>query len=310
MTAHRIVSFLPSVTEILYELGVQDQIFGVSHECIFPEEAKLKPRIIDSVFDSSKMSSPEIDKITCSLMSEGKDIFVLQEENFKKANPDLIFSQATCEVCAAHTDQIKHGLGILDHKPDLYSIDPHNLDEILDSIMVVAKLVGKEKKGKELLDSFRRRIDFVKNKTFSIKPKVLAIEWIRPFFTSGHWVPQMVNLAGGKNQISKEGEHSRRLQLNEIINSEPEIIILMPCGFDTQRTLSEYQKFLQNNSTWNSLPAVQRNQVYAVNANAFFSKPSIRTIVGLEILAKIFHPDKFEDLEVPEDSFSKIPITL
>ncbi len=113
----RIVSFLPSVTELLYELGAQDQLFGVTHECLYPEEAKTKPRVIDTIIDGSKMSSPEIDKVTCQLMSEGKDIFVLQEDNLKKARPDLIFSQTTCEVCAAHTNQVQKAVDILENKP-------------------------------------------------------------------------------------------------------------------------------------------------------------------------------------------------
>ncbi len=159
MNKQRIVSFLPSVTELLYEFGVQDQLYGVTHECLYPEEAKSKPRIINTVFDGSKMSSPEIDKITCELMYEGKDIFVLQEDNLKKARPDLIFSQTTCEVCAAHTNQVKHGVQILEKKPQLHSIDPHNLDEILESVMVVAKLVKKEKQGKQLQDSLKKELN-------------------------------------------------------------------------------------------------------------------------------------------------------
>ena len=302
MNKQRIVSFLPSVTELLYELGVQDQIYGVTHECLYPEEAKSKPRIINTVFDGSKMSSPEIDKITCELMYEGKDIFVLQEDNLKKARPDLIFSQTTCEVCAAHTNQVKHGVQILEKKPQLHSIDPHNLDEILESVMVVAKLVKKEKQGKQLQDSLKKRIEYVKNQSYSTKPRVLAIEWILPFFTSGHWIPQMIQFAGGQNQISKIGEHSRRLEFEEIKSSDPDIIVMMPCGFDTQRTVSEYNKFLKNNSSWNSLSAVKNKKVYAVNANAYFSKPSIRIITGLEILGKIFHPEKFDQLHVPENS--------
>jgi iron complex transport system substrate-binding protein len=197
---------------------------------------------------------------------------------------------------SAHTNQVKHGVQILEKKPQLHSIDPHNLDEILESVMVVAKLVKKEKQGKQLQDSLKKRIEYVKNQSYSTKPKVLAIEWILPFFTSGHWIPQMIQFAGGQNQISKIGEHSRRLEFEEIKSSDPDIIVMMPCGFDTQRTVSEYNKFLKNNSSWNSLSAVKNKKVYAVNANAYFSKPSIRTINGLEILAKIFHPEKFDQL--------------
>ncbi|MCH1548732.1 MAG: ABC transporter substrate-binding protein, partial [Nitrosopumilus sp.] len=135
---------------------------------------------------------------------------------------------------------------------------------------------------------------------------VLAIEWIEPFFTAGHWIPQMIEFAGGINLISKTGEHSRRMDIDEVVNSKPDIIIFMPCGFDTDRTAQEYESILHNNPSWNSLQAVKNNQIYAVDANSFFSKPSIRTIDGLEILAKIIHPEKFKNLIVPDNSFSKI----
>jgi iron complex transport system substrate-binding protein len=135
---------------------------------------------------------------------------------------------------------------------------------------------------------------------------VLALEWIEPFFTAGHWIPGMIELAGGINLISKTGEHSRRMNIDEVLNSNPDIIILMPCGFDTDRTISEYNSILKNNHAWNSLNAVKNNQIFAVDANSFFSKPSIRTIEGLEILAKIIQPDKFTDLSVSAGSFSNV----
>ena len=306
MTEQRIVSFLPSATELLYELGAQDQLYGVTHECLYPEDAKSKLRIINSVIDGDKMSSLEIDQKTCQLMQEGKDIFVLQEENLKKANPDLIISQTTCEVCAAHTNQVERAIQVLQKKPKLHSIDPHNLEEILDSISDVAKLVSKEKQGEQLQDSLKKRIDYIKNQSYSTKPTVLCIEWISPFFTSGHWVPQMVEFAGGQNQISKIGEHSRRMVFNEVSKSSPEIIIIMPCGFDTERTVSEYNKYLRNDKDWNALNAVKNKNIYAVDANSYFSKPSIRTVTGLEILAKIIHPELFDKLAIPKDSFNKI----
>ena len=306
MATQRIVSFLPSATELLYELGCQNHLFGVTHECLYPEDAKSKPRVINTVIDGSNMSSPEIDKKTCELLQGGKDIFVLEEENLKKANPDLIISQNTCEVCAAHTNQIQRAVQILEKKPQLHSIDPHNLVEILDSVLDVAKLVGKEKKGEKLRESLKKRIKFVKNKSYNAKPKVLAIEWIKPFFTSGHWVPEMIEVAGGQNKISKTGEHSRRLSFDEIKQADPDMIVVMPCGFDTKRTVSEYNKYLNNDESWNSLRAVKNKNVYAVNANSYFSKPSIRTITGLEILSKIIHPEIFDDVLVPKDSFTRL----
>lgn len=304
--AKRIVSFLPSATELLYELGCQDNLFGVTHECLYPEDAKSKPRIINTTIDGSTMSSEEIDKKTCELMRDGKDIFILEEENLKKASPDLIISQNTCEVCAAHTNQVAQAISILEKKPQIHSIDPHNLEEILESVTVLAKIVGKEQEGKRLCQSLKQRIDLIKNHIIDKRPKVLAIEWIKPFFTSGHWVPEMIELAGGENLVSKTGEHSRRIRMDELVRANPDIIVLMPCGFDTNRTISEYDNYLKDEKDWKELQAVQNENIFAVDANSYFSKPSIRTITGLEILAKIIHPEIFDKLCVPEDSFKKI----
>jgi len=306
MTVNRIVSFLPSATELLYEFGVEEKLFGVTHECKYPENAKLKPHVISSVINSDELTSNEINTITCTLLRDGKNIFELHKKNLLNANPDLIISQETCEVCAAYTTEVKTALEILPKKPELYSMDPHNLNEIIQSVIKLGKILQKEKKALEIVHYLRQRIENIQNSKNEKMPTVLAIEWIEPFFTAGHWIPEMIEFAGGINLISKTGEHSRRMDIVEIKNSDPDIIILMPCGFDTVRTMSEYDAILRNDPAWNSLNAVKNNQVFAVDANSFFSKPSIRTIEGLEILAKIIQPDKFKDLTVSDGSFSHI----
>jgi iron complex transport system substrate-binding protein len=185
-------------------------------------------------------------------------------------------------------------------------MDPHNLNEIIQSVTVMGKILQKENKALEITHSLQQRIQNIQNSKNKKTPKVLAIEWIEPFFTAGHWIPEMIELAGGVNLISKTGDHSRRMDMTEVTNSDPDIIILMPCGFDTIRTMTEYDSILKNNRAWNSLNAVKNNQVFAVDANSFFSKPSIRTVEGLEILAKIIQPDKFTDLSVSAGSFSNV----
>jgi iron complex transport system substrate-binding protein len=306
MNINRIVSFLPSATELLYEFGVDEKLFGVTHECKYPENAKLKPQVISSVINSDELTSNEINDITCSLLNDGKNIFELDKKNLLDANPDLIISQETCEVCAAYTTEVKTALEILPKKPELYSMDPHNLNEIIQSVTKLGKILQKEKKALEIVHSLRQRIENIQNSKNEKMPTVLAIEWIEPFFTAGHWIPEMIEFAGGINLISKTGEHSRRMNIVEVKNSDPDMIILMPCGFDAVRTVSEYDVILRNNPAWNSLNAVKNNQVFAVDANSFFSKPSIRTIEGLEILAKIIQPNKFKDLTVSDGSFSHI----
>ena len=306
MTVKRIVSFLPSATELLYEFGVQDDLYGVTHECKYPKDANSKPRVINSVINSEEMSSKEIDTVTCQLLNEGKSIFTLNENNLKNANPDLIISQETCEVCAAYTDQVNKAVQILQKKPIIFSMDPHNMDEIINSVLELGKIIDREEKSKEIADALLKRIENIRKNKNTKKIKVLAIEWIEPFFTAGHWVPEMIEIAGGINMISKTGEHSRRLDMDEIVKSNPDIIIMMPCGFDTQRTIKEYEKFLKNKKEWKNLEAVKKNQIFAVDANSFFSKPSIRTIEGIEILAKIIQPEIFEDLRVSDKSFAHI----
>jgi iron complex transport system substrate-binding protein len=306
MTIERIVSFFPSATELLYELGMGEKIFGVTHECLYPENARTKPLVINSVFDTNIMSSREIDDKVVELMRDGKDIYILDETNLKNANPDLIISQETCEVCSAYTGHVTKALSILDKKPEIFPLNPRDVSGIFESIENVAKKLGREEKGREIIQSLRARIDFIQENSFMSRPRVVALEWLDPFFTSGHWIPEMIEIAGGINEISVKREQSRRLKFNEIVECDPELIVLMPCGFDINRTILEYEKTLKNDSRWNKLGAVQKNKVFAVDANSYFSKPSLRTITGIEILAKIIHPDIFEKLEVPEDSFIQI----
>ena len=310
MGVNRIVSFLPSATELIYELEAEDLLFGVTHECKYPTEAQGKSQVIRSVIDSETLSSNEINNTTCKSLQNGEDIFILNKENLEKANPDLIITQETCEVCAAYTNQTAKAIEILNRKPIIHSMDPHSLQEILSSVVELGKILEKEKRANEIKGQLLKKIENIKNFPKSKKPKVLALEWLAPFFSAGHWIPEMIEFAGGENMISRKGEHSRKITFNEIIQADPEIIILMPCGFDTPRTVEEYMKILGNNPEWKKLKAVEGKRVFAVDANSFFSKPSIRTVTGLEILAKIIHPENFENIESPKNSFLKIPASI
>jgi len=301
----RIVSFLPSATEILYELGVGDKIVGVTHECNYPEQAKSKPRVIHSSFDPDIMSSSEIDNKVTTLMHSGKDIYILNDEILKKARPDLIVAQGLCEVCSPYTKEISRAVEILDKKPEVLILEPRNLEDILQNILDIANKVAKLREGQMFVDLLKKRIAKIQSRPKKSRPKVLCIEWLDPLYTAGHWVPQMVEIAGGTNGISSTGDQSRRMELDEAVKLDPDIIVLMPCGFDIRRTILEYQK-LANNSEWKKLQAVRNNTVYAVNANEYFSKPGPRTITGLEILAKIIHTETFADIKTPNESFEKI----
>ncbi|MDC0063485.1 cobalamin-binding protein [Candidatus Nitrosopelagicus sp.] len=306
MNSKRIISFLPSATELIYELGAQEKLFGVTHECNFPSDASNKPKVIESVFEPENMSSQEIDEKICSLSEKGEDIYKLVVKNVSNAKPDLIISQEICEVCSAYTNQVKNAIEILDEKPEIYSMSPHDVQGILKCVEDIAEKIDEVQRGAKIVNSLNSRINKIKDMQISSKPKVLGIEWVKPFFTSGHWVPEMIEYSGGINMITKTGEHSRKMNIDEIENVDPDVIILMPCGFDVERTVSEYEKYLRDDTRWNQLRAVKEKKVFAVDANSFFSKPSIRVVTGIEILAKILHPQIFIDLEVPNNSFLKI----
>ncbi|MBT4454917.1 MAG: cobalamin-binding protein [Candidatus Nitrosopelagicus sp.] len=306
MKVKRIISFLPSATELIYELGAQERLFGVTHECDYPSDASNKPRVIESIFEPEKMSSQEIDDKICELSERGEEIYKLITENVSNAKPDLIISQEICEVCSAYTNQVKNAIDILEEKPEIYSMSPHNIQEILRCVSDIAEKIEEEERGGEIVNSLNTRINKIKKVPISNRPKVLGIEWIKPFFTAGHWIPEMIENSGGINMITKNGEHSRKMDITEIENADPDVLILMPCGFNVQRTISEYEKYLKDDSRWNKLRAVREKRVFVVDANSFFSKPSIRVVTGIEILAKILHPEIFTDFEVPTNSFSKI----
>jgi iron complex transport system substrate-binding protein len=309
--AKRIVSFLPSSTEILYELGLETQITGVTHECKYPDSAKEKPRVVRASFDASTMSSSEIDNKIAEIGKTGGDVYVLNDEVLKEAKPDVILAQGVCKVCAPHTKEIERAADILGYRPEVIVLDPHDLDDVLVSVLRIAEQVDKPKEGHLMVAKLRQRIDRViarsaeKMGTRLDRPKMLCLEWIDPFYVAGHWIPQMVEIAGGLNGISSRGEPSRRIGMDEISQYRPDKIVVMPCGFDVERTATEME-VLRDNHKWKALDAVKADEVYAVNSNAYFSRPGPRTVVGLEILAKIINPAAFEDLELPSDSYKRL----
>ena len=301
----RIVSFLPSATETLYELGAGNQIVGVTHECNYPSQAREKPRVIHSSFDRSQMTGRDIDNKIVELVRSGKDIYTVDENTLKRLSPDLIVAQGLCEVCSPFTKEINRAVSLLGGRPDVLVLDPHDLDDILVSIMDVAEKIGKVREGRKLVASLQKRIDIVRTMKVKRRSKVLCVEWIDHLFTAGHWVPQIVEYAGGINGLSSTGEPSRRMDIDEAIQLDPDVIVLMPCGFDIEQTLKELP-VLAHNKKWKSLQAVKNGHVYAVNANAYFSKPGPRTVVGLEIIAKILHPETSQRIRVPKGSYKKI----
>jgi iron complex transport system substrate-binding protein len=306
----KIVSFLPSATEILYAIGSGLQIVGVTHECNYPEEAGTKPKVINSSFDASSMTSREIDNKIVELFTKGMDIYIVNDKILTELKPDLIVAQGICEVCSPFTKEIKRAISVLGYNPEVLILDPHNLKDILTNIEEISKKVDKVKEGQQLIESLTKKVNSIqkitKMKNKEKLQRVLCLEWIDPFFTAGHWVPEMVEIAGGINGLSKTGEQSRRTTIEEIEDFDPDKIILMSCGFDTDRTLMEYNRTIKKDIEWNSLTAVKNGEIYGVDAGSYFSKPGPRTFSGVEILAKIIHPSDFNHITIPLNSFLRI----
>ncbi len=278
---------------------------GVTHECKYPPQARKKTQVIRPAFNPGKMTGREIDTVVVELLRSGSDIYIVDDKALRKANPDLIVAQGLCEVCSPFTKEINRAVDILGGKPEVLVLDPHDLDDILVSIMDVAERIGKVAEGRRLVASLQKRIDIVRRAVGKSRPKVLCLEWLDPPFTAGHWVPQTVEYAGGANGVSIAGEASRRMDIDEAVRFDPDVIVLMPCGFDIERTRKELPA-LAKSEKWKSLRAVRNRNVYAVDAGSYFSKPGPRTITGLEIMARILHPKVSRRIRVPKGSYRRL----
>jgi iron complex transport system substrate-binding protein len=292
----RICSLLPGATEIAFALGLGNEIVGVTHECDFPLEARRKPIVVRSRIASGSLSSCEIDQRVGELLRAGESLYAIDEEAFRAAAPDVILTQALCEVCAIDYDEVKAAAKGLSTEPIILALSPHCLSDVLRDIERVGEISRRGAEAESLVCQIRERIERVQHQAEASRsrPRVACLEWFDPVYAAGHWVPEMVELAGGVDVLSRKGEPSAPVEWSSVLRSAPEIIVLMPCGFDLPRAKQESIR-LQCLEGWHRLPAVEDGRVYAVNATAFFSRPGPRLADGLEILARIIHPESFSD---------------
>ncbi len=302
----KIVSLLPSATEIVYALGLGDQLVAVTHECDYPPEAKEKPVITSSVLNHADNSSLHIHKGIAGVVHQGKNIYHLDEDLLCELKPDLILTQELCDVCAVSYNIVQEAAKILESKPEIVSLEPNFFSDILSNIRLVGQKTGKENEASELLSKLEERINYVVTQTSHIidRPRVYCMEWIDPPFSAGHWIPEMVSMAGGKEGLGHLGQESEQIEWEDVLEFSPEYIIIMPCGFDLNRTIEEsYQA--QTYPGWEDLRAVQNGNVFAVDGSSYFNRPGPRIVVGLEILAQIIHPELFS-FSLPKHAVEKI----
>jgi iron complex transport system substrate-binding protein len=290
----RICSLLPGATEIACALGLADEIVGVSHECDFPAAARSKPVMVRSRIDPTKIGSGEIDRQVGDLLQSKQSLYALDEKLFIDSEPDIILTQGLCDVCALDYNDVVRAARSLPQEPTIISLDPHCLADILNDVLRIGEVTDRSRQAESLVRELKLRIEAVRERTArpASQPRVACLEWFDPLYIAGHWVPEMVKIAGGSDILGTAGEPSVKVEWDAVIASRPEILILMPCGFDLDRAVRE-SSLLKNRPGWQTLPAVRDGRVFAVSGTDYFSRPGPRLIDGLEILSQLVHRELY-----------------
>lgn len=274
--------------------GATDSLVGITHECDYPPGVENLPHLTASRIDS-EASSRDIDEAVGKLSDEGS-IYALDTALLEGLSPDLIITQGLCEVCAVSIGVVERAVSGMKSDPEILSLDPTSLEDVLEDAVRVGEAVGKGDETRTKVAALRERITRVEEVVSGLsRPRVGCIEWLDPPFSAGHWVPEMVRLAGGEDVFSAPGEASREMEWTEVSEAAPEILVLMPCGFDARRTMREARAFVSRLDP--EVPAVKTGHVRAVDANSYFSRPAPRLVDGVEILARILHPGAFPDAQ-------------
>ena len=290
----KIWSLLPSATEILFALALADQITGVTHECDYPPEANSKPRVTLSYIDSSRDSS-EIDRQVTERFRNGRQLYGIDEERLRTDPPDLIVTQDLCPVCAVSPSDFAGHMEDAGCRAEVLCLNPNSLLEVLDDIGRIGEATGRDAEARALTSALAHRIERVRSTLGRVteRPRVLCLEWLDPPMPAGHWVVDMIREAGGNdNGLIAAGGPSRKIRWERMRQVDQEIVVLMPCGFGPERAAREAEILWRLNG-WSRLPAVGKGRVYAVDGDAYFSRPGPRVVDGLETLAHIFHSDLF-----------------
>jgi iron complex transport system substrate-binding protein len=293
----RIASLVPSSTEMLFALGLADSVVAVTHECDYPPEAAELPHLTRSVIGEG-LSAPEIDRAVRERTEAGRALYELDERALAELEPDLIVTQAVCEVCAVSYEDVVAAAGRLPSRPKVLSLDPSTLGEVLADIPRLAEVAGVPEEGEELLEETGFRIDAVRDAVDGAeRPRVAALEWLDPVFIGGHWVPQMIEMAGGADLLGMPGEKSRTADWAEVEAAQPEVVVSMPCGYDTERAALETAGAADRLGPLGA-------RVFAVDASAYFSRPGPRLVDGIELLAHLLHPGRVP--EPPEGRYAAV----
>jgi iron complex transport system substrate-binding protein len=302
----RIVSLLPSATEILFALGLDRELVGVSHECDFPPRARTKPVVIHSRLPHDA-SPAEIDRLVSEYVHRGESLYAVDAEVLEALAPDLIITQDLCHVCAASPDDLATALARFERRPEVLCLNPQDFGDVWRDILWVGEESCRGPQAETLVERIGARLGALERQLplSTDRPRVAFLEWLQPFYVGGHWVPEMIHLAGGADVLGKVRTPSFRVHLQDVIEAEPDILLIAPCGYSAQQARDEYLS-IDIPEQWNAMPAVRNGRVYALEANSYFSRPGPRLATGVEALAKLLHPA----IEVSREAENAIlPIT-
>lgn len=292
---HRIVSLLPSATEIVCALGLADQMVGRSHECDFPASIRGLPALTEPKFNPEGTSA-EIDQRVKQIVADALSVYRVDADKLRELRPDIIVTQSQCEVCAVNMRDVE--VAVADWMggapPKIVSLAPFSLGDVLNDMGRVAMALGAGVHGIEFVTTLSRRMSEIEGKAKASRerPAVACIEWIEPLMAAGNWMPELIAMAAGRNLFGVAGEHSPWMKFEELASADPEVILVAPCGFDIRRTLAEMPA-LVSQPRWKELRAVREGRVFLADGNQYFNRPGPRIVESLQILAEIIHPDQF-----------------
>ena len=291
----RVVSLLPGATEMVHFAGAGDTLVGVTHECDYPPGVGELPHLTSSLIDDN-LSSAEIDAAVGKHLTDDDSIYALDAELLEDLAPDIVVTQGLCDVCAVSMELVEDVAAGLRKRPEVISLNPTSLQGVLNDAIIVGEALGRENVVHEEVARLEERLARVEEAVSGLEPPgVGCIEWLDPPFSAGHWVPEMVRIAGGEELFAGPGERSMRLTWWEVLEFDPEVLVLMPCGFDAERALQE-ARTLTEIPGWAESSAIRNKRVWAVDANSYFSRPAPRLVRGVEILGRILHPEAFSDV--------------
>ncbi len=305
MTELRIASFLPAATEMVYALGLGNQLVGRSHECDYPPEAVQKPVVVKCAMDLEKLGLAEIDVAVSERVGRGESVYAVDEAMIRATAPNLIITQDLCHVCAPSGNEITKVLASLSPKPEILWQTPHSFQDVLDAVVELGIKTGHEAKARQLVREAQAKVDSITLKTAALayRPRVFFLEWVDPVYCGGHWIPSMIKWAGGRDDLAVSGADSVRMSWNDVLKWDPEFLVVAPCGFRTEQAWEQI-RILKQKPGWSSITAVREGKVFAVNANAYFAKPGLRLAEGVELLAHLIHPELFS-WSGPGDAFRR-----